>query len=138
MAHSSTEAEFVAANEAGKMAKYLRTLLQNIGSPQEEATIIFIDNTGALMMANARQPTRRTRHMDIKHFGIRDWVEQDLVILEQIRSPQNSSDSLTKALARMLYYVHKENFNLRTRLQRACFLRHQSLCFLRSMGGVMQ
>ena len=55
VAHSSTEAEFVAANEAGKMAKYLRTILDQIGSPQEEATIIFIDNTGAFMMANARQ-----------------------------------------------------------------------------------
>ena len=53
VAHSSTEAEFVAANEAGKMAKYLRTILQQIGSPQENATIIFIENTGALMMANA-------------------------------------------------------------------------------------
>lgn len=46
--------------------------------------------------------------MDIKHFGIQDWVEQDIVILEYIRSPQNSADSFTKALARTLYYVHND------------------------------
>ena len=90
------------------MAKYLCTILDQIGSPQEEATVIFIDNTGTLIMANARQPTRRTRHMDIKHFGIQDWVEQDLLIMEQIRSPQNSADSFTKKLGRTLFYVHND------------------------------
>lgn len=105
VAHSSTEAEFVAANEAGKMAKYLRTILAQIGSPQEEATIILIDKTGALMMANVLQPTRRTLHTDIKHFSIQEWVEQDLVIMEQIRTQQNSADSFIKALARTLFYV---------------------------------
>ena len=90
------------------MAKYLRTLLEQIGCPQEDATVILIDNTGALMMANARQPTRRTRHMDIKHFSIQDWVEQDLVVLEQIKTSQNSADSFTKALARTLFYIHND------------------------------
>ena len=108
VAHSSTEAEFVAANEAGKMAKYLRTILEQIGTPQEEATVILIDNTGAMLMANAQQPTRRTRHMDIKHFSIQDWVAQDLVIMEQIKTHQNSADSFTKALARTLFYVHND------------------------------
>ena len=108
VAHSSTEAEFVAANEAGKMAKYLRSILDQIGISQEEATVILIDNSGALMMANAQQPTRRTRHMDIKHFSIQDWVERDLVVMEEICSPQNSADSFTKALARTLFYVHND------------------------------
>ena len=67
------------------MAKYLRTILDQIGTSQEEANVILIDNTGAMMMTNARQPTRRTRHMDIKHFSIQDWVDQDLVIMERIK-----------------------------------------------------
>ena len=47
-------------------------------------------------MANARQPTIRTRHMDIKHFAIQEWVEEDLIVLEQIASENNSADSMTK------------------------------------------
>ena len=90
------------------MVKYLRTILAQIGSPQEEATIILIDNMGALMMTNVHQPTRTTRHMDIKHFSIQDWVEQDLVIMEQIKTHQNSADSFTKALERTLFYVHND------------------------------
>lgn len=59
-------------------------------------------------MANARQPTRRTRHMEIKHFAIQDWVEEDLIVLEQIASENNSADSMTKPLARTLFYRHND------------------------------
>jgi hypothetical protein len=72
IAHSSTEAEFVAACDTGKMILFFRSLLQEVGVQQHDATIMFEVNNGALMMANAQQPTRRTRHMDIKHFAILD------------------------------------------------------------------
>lgn len=51
MSHSSTEAEFIAACDAAKMAIYLRPIRDEIGLPQEKATMIYEDDTGALMMA---------------------------------------------------------------------------------------
>ena len=45
---------------------------------------MYEDNNGALMMANAGQPTKRTRHIDIRHFALLDWVERDLVVLERV------------------------------------------------------
>ena len=108
IAHSSTEAEFVAACDTAKIALYLRSILDGIGIPQHEATALMEDNDGALMMANAGQPTRRTRHMDIKYFGIQDWVEDDLVILEAIHTSNNSADHLTKALSRTAFYKHND------------------------------
>ena len=59
-------------------------------------------------MANAGQPTRRTRHMDIRHFSIQGWVEEDMILLEDLRSSENSSDALTKALGRTLFHVHDD------------------------------
>ena len=108
VSHSSTEAEFIAACDAAKVALYLRSIFEDIGIPQEEATVILEDNTGALMMANAKQPTRRTKHMEVKHFAIQDWVEQDLILLEQIPTTDNSADSFTKALSRTLFYKHSD------------------------------
>ena len=58
IAHSSMEAEFTAACDTAKMILFFRSLLQDIGIPQHDATILFEDNNGALMMANAQQPTR--------------------------------------------------------------------------------
>ena len=60
IATSSTEAEFTAACKAGKSILYVRSILDEIGLSQDEATPLFIDNNGALMMGNAQQPTRRT------------------------------------------------------------------------------
>ena len=108
IAHSSTEAEFVAACEAAKMVIYLRSILAEIGISQEEATMIYEDNTGALLMANTQQPTRRTRQMDIKHFAIQDWVERDMIVLEYLKSDNNSADSLTKSLARTVLHIHSD------------------------------
>jgi hypothetical protein len=104
IALSSTEAEFTAAAEAGKMTLYLRSILHELGFSQDLPSIIFEDNTGALHMANAQQPTRRTRHMDTKHFAIQDWVAHDQVDLAPIATANNISDAFTKALGRIKFY----------------------------------
>lgn len=108
IAHSSTESEFIAAVDAAKTALHLRSILSDIGADQRHATMIYEDNTGALLMANAKQPTRRTRHIDVKNFSIQDWVEEDLIILEQIATTNNSADHFTKPLARTLFYKHSD------------------------------
>jgi len=108
IAHSSTEAEFTAACDAGKMILFFRSLLDDLGVEQQHATILYEDNNGALMMANAQQPTRRTRHMDIKKFALLDWVEQDLIILKSIKTAENAADGMTKPLAKQLFYRHAD------------------------------
>ena len=106
VALSSTEAEFTAACEAGKTILYLRTILDDMGVDQNEATVLFEDNQGALLMANAQQPTRRTRHLETATFALQDWVARDLICLKYVSTTLNSSDGLTKPNARILFYKH--------------------------------
>ena len=110
IAHSSTEAEFVAACDTAKMILFFRSLLDQLGQPQDEATILYEDNTGALLMANAQQPTRRTRHIEIKHFALLDWVEQDLLKLQSISTNDNAADAMTKMLSKQLFYRHLDTY----------------------------
>ena len=70
-AHSSTEAE-----DAGRMSLYCRSILWDLGIPQEAATVLYEDNDGATAMANAGKPTSCTRHIDIKFYAIQEWVER--------------------------------------------------------------
>jgi hypothetical protein len=104
IALSSTEAEFTAASEAGKTTLYLRSILHELGFSQYLPTLLYEDNTGALHMANAQQPTRRTRHMDTKYFALQDWVEHDQIEVTQIGTANNISDAFTKALGRIKFY----------------------------------
>jgi hypothetical protein len=57
-------------------------------------------------MANMQQPSPLTRHIDTKHFAIIDWVEHDLLIFSEIKTSDNCSDGMMKALAKALHYCH--------------------------------
>ena len=110
IALSSTEAEFIAACDAAKLVLYFRSLLQELNIPQEDATVIYEDNRGALMMVAAGQPTKNSRHIDIKHYAILDWTERDLVALHSISTHDNASDGMTKPLAKQLFHRHSDTY----------------------------
>ena len=70
--------------------------------------ILYEDNLGAFMMEDAGQPTRRTRHIDIRHFALLDWVERDYIKLCQISTKFNTADMLTKSTARIVFHRHND------------------------------
>ena len=103
---SSTEAEFLAAVHAAKIAKYLRSILAELGYPQREPTTLYEDNAAAILMINASRPTSRSRHIDIQHFAIQEWKANNEIILAHIPGIINSADSLTKSLGSTLHHRH--------------------------------
>jgi hypothetical protein len=60
VAGSSTEAELMAAYDAGKMILFVRSILWDLGIPQESATILYEDNDACTAMGNAQKPTPQT------------------------------------------------------------------------------
>ena len=86
---------------------YLRSILEEIGLPPQHATIIYEDNAAAIEMANAQRPTRRTKHMELKHFALLQWCETDQIILTAISTSDNAADGLTKPLATVLFGRHR-------------------------------
>ena len=108
VAGSSTEAEFMAAYDTGKMILFVRSILWDLGIPQEAATVLYEDNDACTAMGNAQKPTPRTRHIDIKYFSICEWIERDLMILERMDTTINMSDHFTKGLSRALFHRHAD------------------------------
>eukprot|EP00957_Ditylum_brightwellii_P138223 10536368-Ditylum_brightwellii.AAC.1 len=106
VATSSTEAEFVQAISAAKMAKYLRTVLNELGITQHSPTMIYKDNIAAIMVANANKPNGCNWHIDISYFALQEWVQERKVKLAQIRGVSNLADALTKALGWTLHRRH--------------------------------
>jgi hypothetical protein len=96
----------VAATDTAKAILYIRTILEEIGVNQMDATTLHIDNNGAFNMANQGQPTRNTWHMELKYFSIQQWVECDLVYLKRISTDANYADAMTKILGRTKFYEH--------------------------------
>ena len=65
---SSTEAEFVAAVQAAKIAKYLRSILLELDYKQPGPTVLYEDNQAAILMINLSRPTPQSRHIDTLRF----------------------------------------------------------------------
>ena len=103
---SSTEAEFLTAVHAAKIAKYLRSILSELGYPQIGPTTLFEDNAAAILMVNASRPTPRARHIDIQHFALQEWKAANEIVLSHIPGVVNSADSLTKSLGSTLHHRH--------------------------------
>ena len=81
-------------------------MLTELGFPQLKPTRIFEDNASTIKIVNARVPTERTRHIDIRFFAIQGWKERGDIILHHIPGIINPSDDLTKPLGWVLHSRH--------------------------------
>ena len=108
IALSSTEAEFYALTEAGKMILYIRFVLADLDISQQYPTIVYEDNRGCLEMTKALKPTKRTRHVETRCFAVLDWVQTDMIDVQKIDTSDNSSDVLTKPTGRTIFYRHHD------------------------------
>jgi hypothetical protein len=106
VATSSTEAEFFAAVHAGKVCRYIRSILRELGFPPSGPTVIFEDNQSTINIINNGKPTERTRHVDIQWFAIQEWRRAGDLILRHLPGKINPADALTKPLGRILHERH--------------------------------
>jgi hypothetical protein len=104
IATSSTESEFIAAYELGKMLLYVRSILWDLNVLQEAASQLYEDNDACTAMANAQKPTSCTRHIDIWYRVLCEWVEHNLIILERVNTTINKVDHFTKLLSCTLFH----------------------------------
>eukprot|EP00965_Chrysotila_dentata_P147980 4884646-Pleurochrysis_carterae.AAC.1 len=75
VALSSCEAEVIAASEATKEAVYLRSLFADLGLAAPEPTALAMDNKFAIDLAYNPEHHQRSKHIDRRHFFVRERVE---------------------------------------------------------------
>ncbi len=84
----------------------MRSILWGLNVPQEAASRLYKDNNACTAMANAQKTTSRTQHMDIRYHILCEWVECNLIVLEQVDTTINNVDHFTKILSRVLFHRH--------------------------------
>ncbi|XP_073821575.1 uncharacterized protein [Musca autumnalis] len=68
---STTEAEIIAASEAAKELMWLKSLYNDLIN-YNEVPVIHIDNTAAIRLSQNPEFHKRTKHIYLKHFFIRE------------------------------------------------------------------
>ena len=97
VALSTAEAEYIALASAAKAAVWVRQLLTDLRSNQEEATRIYEDKESAICLAKNPQFHGRAKHIGIKYHFVREQVENGNVELsyclgrEQLRKLRKMS-----------------------------------------------
>jgi hypothetical protein len=106
VATSSTEAKFIAAIHAAKIAKYLCAVLFEFGFPQNGSTPLYKDNISAITMINKWKPTTNSCHIDIQYYVIQEWCQHGIIVMHHLPGVLNVADQATKALGWMLHSCH--------------------------------
>lgn len=99
VAMSSTEAEYIALWETGREVIWLRNLEKELVQ-QQNATIVHMDNTSSMKLAESDAYRRRSKHIDIRYHKVRELIKLGFIKLKYRESSKMVADSLTKAVTK--------------------------------------
>ena len=101
VALSSNEAEYIAASEAAREAKWLRGLLDDMNLYAAKPLPPFelcMDNKGASDLIGLQLGTNRSKHIDTRFHFTRDLVATGVLRITLVPSKDNAADGFTKPL----------------------------------------
>jgi hypothetical protein len=86
-------------SEAAKEAVYLADFLAELGFAAQSPTQLATDNTGARDLSYNPEHHDRVKHVERRHFFIRELVEAQRVVVPYVSTHANLADFFTKPLA---------------------------------------
>ena len=108
VALSSCEAEIVAASEAAKEAVHLSELTRELGLGTDVAPDMFIDNKSAIDVAYNPQHHGRMKHVERRHFFVRELVEEHKIRCPFVSTVDNLADFFTKPLRASVFFPMRD------------------------------
>lgn len=97
VAISTTEAEIVAASEAAREISWLQRIFSDINS-MNATPILQIDNEAAIRLSHNPEFHKRTKHIRVRHFFVREMVQDNLLEVKKTSSSKQLADALTKPI----------------------------------------
>ena len=127
VALSSCEAEIVASSEAAKEGVYLKRLLEGLDMHQGDAVAVSGDNQAAIALAYNPENHDKVKHVERRHFFVREKVEEGLLSVPYVRTVDNIADFFTKALPKETFFSMRDQIMNcdahSSKEQRACVAR---------------
>ena len=99
VALSTTEAEYIAAVEAGKEISWMRNILYEFGLTIDQPTPLHIDNQSAISVSKNPEHHGRMKHLDLRFYWLRDAVHDKMIHPLFIPTKEQVADIFTKPLS---------------------------------------
>ena len=105
IALSSCESEIMAASEGAKEAVYLDRFLSELGFKDVDEPIrLSLDNKAAIDSSYNPENHSRTKHIDRRHYFIRELVEMNRIVVPFVSSVDNLADFFTKPIKPVRFF----------------------------------
>ena len=108
VALSSCEAEIVAGSEAAKEAIYLSSFLRELGLDMSEPPPLKLDNKSAIDLAYNPEHHSKTKHIERRHYFIRECVENGKLRVPFVPTADNVADFFTKPLMGKHFFLMRD------------------------------
>ena len=106
---STSEAEYVALGDAVKELLFLRQVSHfMLPSKVMPCFSAFEDSQGAVQLAQNPTTNSNSKHIDVRHYFLRELVRQRDIKVVRVPSEFQHADILTKALTFDLFPFHRE------------------------------
>ena len=120
VALSSCEAEIMAGTEAAKEAIYLGNFLEELGVPADGPITLGMDNSAAIDLSYNPEHHSRTKHIERRHYFIRECVENGRLRVPYVATADNMADFFTKPLpSKSFFRMRNEIMNIDPSLEQA-------------------
>lgn len=110
---SSLDSEIMAASDGSREAAWLLKLWKDLGITSPRLPTLYLDNSGAESLTKERKFHPKAKHIDIRHFYIRDdMVKAGKLVVKHVPGNDNMADALTKALPSESFERYKRYMGL--------------------------
>jgi hypothetical protein len=96
VALSTAEAEIIALSEAAKDVVYERKWVKGVGHPALKPTLLYTDSKAARDVSYNPEQHDKMKHVERRHFFVRDMVEKFELTVPFVSSQENAADFMTK------------------------------------------
>lgn len=114
IAASTMEAEFGACFKATLQANWLQNFILGLGLVDSisKPLRIYCDNTAAVFFPKNDKYSKGAKHMELKHFSVKEEVQKHKGTIEHISTKLMIADPLTKGLPPKIFFEHVERMSL--------------------------
>ena len=95
----------MASSEASKEAIYLKRFSEELSLSDGSAIELYGDNKGARDLAYNPEHHSRTKHIDRRHFYVREMVENGELVVPYVATDDNLADFFTKPLNAKRFFL---------------------------------
>ena len=109
---SVNEGELKSATQAAKTLIFLQAIIDFVDEDVDTPRV-HCDNMGAIAIARGIGKRKRSKHIDIKHFYIRELITNCKLTLHHVDTDNNVSDAMTKSLGKTKFLNFRDLLKIR-------------------------